>query len=266
MPIRVGPRLRAGSRSGMPQPTTHRSVVHVLHGRWEQPVLTDVLVLGIARVRSSYSIAGMTTEPDPVTGLRWVRPLKQGLPLTRDDLHYEDGAPIRLGDVVQIDLTEPRPQAPYVENVIANWDAGPPLFIRDLTEARRAAFFPRHIDPEPIKVIGRNPERSLCLVKPDTLEAVFSFDEETERFEARVMPRIGKLHSEDGLPVFDPYWLAWGRSFLGDKEFDQLDDAALRELVGETYLTLALNARGRTQVVGVHTIPNYQLTVDETTL
>ena len=47
-------------------------------------MLTDVLVLGIARVRSSYSVAGMTTEPDPVTGLRWVRPLKQGLPLQKE--------------------------------------------------------------------------------------------------------------------------------------------------------------------------------------
>lgn len=229
-------------------------------------MLTDVLVLGIARVRSSYSIAGMTTEPDPVTGLRWVRPLKQGLPLTRDDLHYEDGAPIRLGDVVQLDLAAPQAQPPFVENVVGNWEAGPPLFIRDLTEARRAAFFPKHIDPEPLKVIGRNPERSLCLVKPDSLEAVFSYDEEADRFEARVMPRIGKLHSEDGVPVFDPYWLAWGRNFLGDKEFDQLDDDQLRALVGETYLTLGLNARGRAQVIGVHTLPAYTLAVDETTL
>ncbi len=229
-------------------------------------MLIDVLVLGIARVRNNYSLAGMTTEPDAVTGLRWVRPIKLGAPLTRDDLHYEDGAPVRLGDVVQLDLVQPQPQPPHIENVVVNWEAGPPLFIRDLTDARRAAFFPKHIDPEPLAVLGRQPQRSLCLVKPDTLEAVFSYDEETERFEARLMPRIGKLYSEDGVPVFDPYWLAWGREFLGDKEFDQIDDEALHAMLGETYLTLALNARGRAQVIGVHTIPNYPLTVDETTL
>ncbi len=232
----------------------------------EQPVLTDVLVLGIARVRNNYSLAGMTTEADPVTGLRWVRPIKLGMPLTRDDLHYEDGGPVRLGDVVQLDVVQLQPQPPHVENVVVNWEAGPPRFIRDLTEARRAAFFPRHIDPEPRAVLSKHPQRSLCLVKPDSVEAVFSYDEETERFEARLMPRLGGLHSEDGLPVFDPYWLAWGREFLGDKEFEQIDDQSLRAMLGEMYLTIALNARGRFQIIGVHTIPNYTLSVDETTL
>jgi hypothetical protein len=98
------------------------------------------------------------------------------------------------------------------------------------------------------------------------VEAVFSYDAETERFEARLMPRLGRLHSEDGVPVFDPFWLQWGRDFLGDKEFDQIDHDALRGMLGEVYLTLALNARGRAQIIGVHTIPNYALTVDETTL
>lgn len=231
-------------------------------------MLTDVLILGMSRVRNNYSVVGMTTEPDPVTKLRWVRPLKQGLPLTRDDLHYEDGQPIRLGDVVQLDLVQPQTEAapPFVENVIANWDAGPPLFIRDLTEARRAAFFPKHLDPDLRAVLSKTPQRSVCLVKPDVVEAVFSFDEETERFEARLFPRFGKLQSPDGVPVYDPYWLKWGREHLGDQEFVQLDEAELRAAVGEMYLTLGLNARGRAQVIGVHTVPNYPLTVDENTI
>lgn len=228
-------------------------------------MLTDVLVLGIGRVRNNYSIVGMTTEPDPITGLRWIRPIKQGMPLTRDDLHYQDGAPIRLGDVVQVDVVQPQPQPPHIENVVVNWDAGV-LFIRDLTEARRAAFFPRHVDPEPASVLSRNRQRSICLVKPDYVEAVFSYDAETEKFEARLMPRIGGLYSEDGVPVFDPYWLQWGHDYLGDKEFDQIDDNTLRSMLGDIYLTLSVNARGRVQIIGVHTIPAYALNVDETTL
>lgn len=248
-----------------------RSVLRIIatnrtNQRRELCVLTEVLILGLARVRNNYSIAGMTTEPDPITRLRWVRPIKAGLPLTRDDLLYADGQPIRLGDVVQLDLHQPQGQPPFIENVVAQWEAGPPAFIRDLTEARRAAFFPRHLDPNPLEVLGRQPQRSLCLVKPDTIEAIFSFDEETERFEARLIPRIGRLYAEDGVPVFDPYWLQWGRAYLGDKEFDQIDDAALHEMLGDMYLTLALNARGRAQVIGVHTIPAYPLAVDETTL
>lgn len=233
-------------------------------------MLTEVLILGIGRVKHNYSVVGMTTESDPITKLRWVRPLKQGLPLTRDDLHYEDGQPLRLGDVVQLDLVQPVPEAPFAENVQANWETGPPLFIRDLTEARRAAFFPKHLDPDPLAVLGRDKQRSVCLVRPDNVEAVFSFDEETERLEARLMPTLvvgeKRLRSEDGIPVYDPYWLKWGHSQLGDSEFVQIDHANLHELVGDMYLTLALNARKRVQIIGVHTVPNFTLTVDENTI
>jgi len=229
-------------------------------------VLTDVLVLGIRQAGSNYSLVGMTAEADPITGRRWVRPVKNGLPLTRDDLIYEDGLPVRLGDVIQLDLLEPKPEPPFVENVVANWDAGPPIFIRDLTEARRAAFFPAHIDPEPQAVLRGSPSRSLCLVRPDDIEAVFSYDSEIQQFETRLFPRIGKMNKEDGVQVYDPYWKRWCRDQLGDEEYMHYDNAELRELVGEIYLTIGLNARGGVQVLGVHTVPAYEVPVDEHTL
>jgi hypothetical protein len=43
------------------------------------------------------------------------------------------------------------------------------------------------------------------------------------------MPRIGRLHSEDGVPVFDPYWRAWGRQQLGTEEYIEFDHAQLQE-------------------------------------
>lgn len=223
---------------------------------------TDVLILGLARAKHGFALAGMTTDPDPVTGLRWVRPIKQGTALTVDDVRYEDGTFIRLGDVVQLELVQPQPTPPHVENVIADWSNGPPAFIRDLNETRRASFFSKHLDPAPGDVLVRR-QRSLCLVQPDTLEAVFSYDEELDRFEARLMPRIGRLHSEDGVPVFDPYWRAWGRQQLGTEEYIEFDHAQLQEMLGQIYLTLSLNARGKAQVIGVHTTPAYQIDLDE---
>lgn len=227
---------------------------------------TDVLVLGIARVRQRYSVVGMTTQPDPITGLRWIRLLKQGLPLTRDDLHYEDGQPIRMGDVIQLETIEPQPTPPFVENVIVDWSSGPPAFIRELTEQRRAAFFPRHIDPDPKAVLSRTPSRSVCLLKPDTIEAVFTFDAETERFEARVFPRFGRLKSDDGVPVFDPYWQAWGMQQMGDEEYLELTAEQIAATLGDIYLTIGLNARQRAQVLGVHSVPGYSVSIDEHTL
>lgn len=233
-------------------------------------MLTDVLILGLAQVKNSMSLAGMTTQPDPVTGLRWVRPIKIGGSLTLDDLRYDDGLLVRMGDVIRLDLQEADSQSPFVENVPTIFGEEPPVLIRELTEARRAAFFPKHIDPDPLAVLGKERQRSLCLVRPDHVDAVFSFDEETERFEARLMPTIiiggRKLSSEDGVPVHDVYWKAWGRQQLGDKEFDQIDDATLRGELGDLYLTLGLNARGKVQIIGVHTVPDYTAGLDLSTL
>lgn len=228
-------------------------------------MLTDVLILGLTRTRSGISVAGMTTEPDPLTGLRWVRPIKADAPLTLDDLRYDDGALIRLGDVVQLDLQQPQPQPPHVENVLATFGEQPLAFIRELTDSRRVAFFPKHLDPAPGDVLIHR-RRSLCLVQPDALEAVFNYDAETERFEARLMPRVGKLHSEDGVPVADLFWRAWGQQQLAEEEYMELDDAALREMFGDIYLTLGLGPRGGPLVLGVHTVPNYQLTIDDTAI
>ncbi|HEX6287814.1 MAG TPA: hypothetical protein VFZ66_01415 [Herpetosiphonaceae bacterium] len=208
----------------------------------------------------------MTTQPDPITGLRWIRPIKANGPVTVDDVRYEDGTLIRLGDVVQLEVLQPQPEPPFVENMIVDWNQGPPAFIRELTDARRQAFFPKHIDPAPIEVLGRQPQRSVCLVRPDTVEALFSYDEEAQRFEARLMPRIGRLYSEEGVPVFDPYWRKWGQQQLSEEEYREIDHDTLHGIVGEIYLVLGLGARGRPQVIGVHTIPAYQLDPDEAVL
>src|SRR3712207_4659341 len=80
---------------------------------------TDVLILGVARQGPSIMPAGMTTERDPVTGLRWVRtPTLQ--PLSPEALRYEDGELVRPGDVIRVALEPTEVQAPFVE--AAAWD------------------------------------------------------------------------------------------------------------------------------------------------
>jgi hypothetical protein len=227
-------------------------------------VRTDVLVLGVSQIKNTISIAGMTTEADPVTRLRWVRPIKRGGAVTFDDLRYDDGALLRLGDVVQMDLEPTDAQPPFVEFARAPFDE-PLHFIRELTEARRAAFFPKHVDPDPRAVLIRS-ERSVCLVQPKEIEAIFTFDEEMQIFEARLFPKIPAgdktLSVEDGLPVGDIYWKRWGQTQLNGEEYVEFDDATLREMLGDVYLTLALNARKRVQVIGVHTIADYTAGLD----
>ncbi|WP_217562715.1 hypothetical protein, partial [Streptomyces sp. GbtcB6] len=89
----------------------------------------------------------------------------------------------------------------------------------------------------PADVLARR-QRSLCLIKPDSVEAVFTRDEETDRFEARLIFNVGRLRNEDGLPVGDVFWRAWGSDQLGDEEYVEFDEAALQAEFGDLYLAI----------------------------
>jgi hypothetical protein len=221
-------------------------------------VLTDVLVLGLARASNGLILAGMTTEPDPVTGLRWVRPTASGAPLALDDLRYADGNLVQMGDVVRLDLQPTQTEPPFVEAMLVNWQAQPLQRVRTLTNARRRTFFPKHLDPAPGDVLARR-QRSLCLIKPDTVEALFARDPETERFEARLIFTVGRLRNEDGLPVGDLFWRAWGAHQLGDEEYIEFDQATLEAELGPLYLAIGLGPRGGPLVIGVHPTINYHI-------
>ncbi len=225
-------------------------------------MLTDVLLLAIAHTRRGWSIAGMTTEPDPRTVLRWVRPVKPDGPFTRDDLRYPDGSLMRLGDVVRLDLHQLAGQAPYIENVAVDWATHPPSRVRTLSAERQRTFFPKHLDPSPADVLVRR-QRSLCLIQPDRIEAVFGRDPESGRFEARLMLTIGRLQNEDGVPVTDPFWRAWGSQQLGSEEYLEIDQHTLRTTLGDIYVVLGLGPRGGPMVIGVHTVPALAIDLDD---
>ena len=38
----------------------------------------EILMLAVTKMLAGVCIAGMTTEADPVSGLRWVRPVREG--------------------------------------------------------------------------------------------------------------------------------------------------------------------------------------------
>src|SRR5688500_20324459 len=81
--------------------------------------ITDVLILAVARRGGGLSIAGMTTERDATTGLRWVRPVPEEGRWSLGDLRYADGTLVRPGDVVRLDLAPAEGLAPFVENAVA---------------------------------------------------------------------------------------------------------------------------------------------------
>lgn len=233
---------------------------------------TDLLILAISRQPGGLSVAGMTTERDPKTGLRWVRLVPADEPLQLDALRYADGALARPGDVVRLQLGEAQPASPQVENVIVALDDEPLERVRQLPDERRATFFGEHLDPAPREVLGER-QRSLCLVRPDFMTSIIEYDEETDHFDAKFAVTIpsGQL-KEDGTPkylrsrediiVTDIYWRARMRDLLGAEEFMELNETELREQIGEIYLVIGLSPKGGPRVLGVHSVPAYDAAID----
>jgi hypothetical protein len=229
-----------------------------------------ILILAVTRMRGGVCVAGMTTEPDPVAGLRWVRPVKQHGTLLVGDIRYADGALMRIGDVVMWQLGEARPDPPHMEDVLVDPVRCPAGLLRRLDTGRRARFCAEHLDRAPDDVLLHE-TRSLCLARPTATMAWWSYDAYNGHYEARMAFRVGGFDTGSrGVAVTDLAWRALGRVWLdGDQEL-RLDERALRERLGDIYLTIG---RGRVfegrrwpLVVGVHAAGLPDITLDESML
>ncbi len=182
--------------------------------------MLQVLLLAMSKMLSGICAAGFTPERNPVTGLRWVRPVREFDTLLPGDLTGADGYLLRCGDVVEINLLSPRPAAPHTEDWVTDFVRCRPRLVRRLQSERRASFFAKHLDPAPEDVLIHH-TRSLCLVHPEHVQAHFAFDTYSGKYEARmsvVLP--GDAHhpqaaSPRGIPVTDLKWRAWGRTWFG---------------------------------------------------
>jgi hypothetical protein len=230
----------------------------------------DILILAVTRMRGGVCVAGMTTEPDPVARLRWVRPVKQHGALLLGDIRYGDGALMRIGDVVAWRLGEARPDPPHVEDVLVDPVRATARLLRRLGPERRVRFCAEHLDRAPDDVLIHE-TRSLCLAQPAAVEAWWSYDLYNGHYEARIAFRAGGFDTgERGVAVTDLAWRALGRAWLAGGERLRLGDAALRERIGQLYLAVG---RGRTfegrrwpLVVGVHAAGLPEVEIDEDNL
>lgn len=230
----------------------------------------EILILAVTRMRGGVCVAGMTAERDPITCLRWVRPVKPHRQLLPGDIRYPDGALMRLGDVVAWGLGEPRPDPPHVEDVLVDPVRDRAELRRRLDPAHRARFCAGHLDRAPEDVLVHE-IRSLCLLRPDSATAAWSHDSYSGHYEARMAFRLGDFSTEErGIPVTDVAWRALGRAWLEGRARLELDDVALRERVGDLYLAIG---RGRMYegrrwplIVGVHAAGMPELAIDERAL
>jgi hypothetical protein len=234
----------------------------------------EVLILAMTRMLSGVCTAGFTRQSDPVSHLRWVRPVKEHGSLLLGDLTDADGQVIQLGDVVELHLQSPRSHPPHTEDWIADFIFRRPRLLRRLEGDRRSRFLARHLDQAPQDVLGRDPTRSLCLIRPDRLWACFTLDPHSLKYETRIgfvlqgipHPRADSPH---GVSVTDLKWRALGRGWLGDRGGQlRLDDGDLRKRLRaeDIYLALGLSRgyQGKLWllVIGVHVVPDYHAQID----
>jgi hypothetical protein len=236
----------------------------------------EVLILAMSKMLSGVCTAGFTREPDPVTGLRWVRPVREFDTLLPGDVTDAGGRLAQCSDVVELNLVAPRPDPPHVEDWLTDFVRHRPRLLRRLEGQKRARFFARYLDRAPEDVLVRY-TRSLCLVQPEWVAARFSLDLYSGKYEARmsfVLPGDAnhpRATSRRGVSVTDLKWRALGRTWLRREEGRRLSldhDALCQRLGTETlYLAVGLSRNWQGEywplVVGVHVVPDYEMEIDD---
>jgi hypothetical protein len=234
----------------------------------------------MTKMRSGICVAGLTPEPDPTTGLRWVRPVRDFDTVQPGDMCDQDGCLFGCSDVVELRLIEPRPDPPHVEDWLTDFVYHRPHRLRRLEGEKRASFFSRYLDPAPRDVLTHC-TRSLCLVAPQHVWARFSLDAYSGKYQSRMGFELapaddlseppGVLWRTDpgGISVTDLRWQALGKAWLGERGGHltvRESDLYARLNAQDLYLTIGLSRewKGRCWplVVGVHTVPDYPVPTD----
>ena len=235
---------------------------------------TEVLVLAMTKMLSGICTAGVTHDPDPVTGLRWVRPVREFGSLLPGDMTCADGHLAACCDVVELNLLSPLPDPPHTEDWLTDFVHHRPRLLRRLEGEKRASFFAGHVDRAPEDVLIHH-KRSLCLVKPEHVCADFVLDTYSGKYQARMsfvlsgQVNAPQTTSPHGVSVTDLKWRALGRVWLNEASGHlRLEHETLHERLqaDAIYLSLGLSRNWQGAhwllVVGVHAIPDYKTTID----
>ena len=239
----------------------------------------EVLIMVVTHMLSGVCTAGFCLHPHPTSHLAWVRPVKEHGSLLLGDLTDAEGRVIQCDDVVALNLIKHRPDPPHAEDWTTDFIFHRPRLLRRLEGDKRARFLAGHLDKAPQKVLGPQPSRSLCLVRPERCWASFTMDTYSLKYEARIGFTLDgiphqRASTPRGIPVTDLKWRALGRRWLEEDGVEELslDETGLQKRLRapEIFLSLGLGRSYRGEswllVIGVHTVPDYQAEIDYTQL
>ena len=233
--------------------------------------MATVLILAVAKTLGGLSVAGMTTEHDKVTGLRWVRPTREHGPIQMADLTTRNHQVLRPFDVVEINLLRHRPVPPLIENCVTDFGDHPRV-LRRLQGERRQRFLHKYCDRVPQQVL-RSQQRSLCLIQARNVTGSFRREANSAAVDARLRFRsagrvYGGSYVKGGFATTDLRWLEMGSKWLPEGGgWIEFDESALETRLGieEIYLVVSLHyteqRRFEPVIIGVHSVPEYQIPV-----
>jgi hypothetical protein len=176
--------------------------------------------------------------------------------------------------VIELNLLAPRSVPPHSEDWLTDFVQHPPRRLRRLEGKKRSGFFASHLDRAPRDVLIHH-TRSLCLIQPEHVSASLSLDTYSGKYQARLSFAFNSHGDpplstrEDDVSVTDVKWRALGRNWLRQTEGHlTLEHEDLRERLNADAIYLALGLSRSWQgkhwllVVGVHVVPDYEVTVD----
>ena len=135
----------------------------------------DLLILAVTKMLGGVCIAGMTSEPDPVTGLRWVRPIREYGHVLLGDITTPDQEVLRPFDVVRFNLIRPHPHRPTLKTGSPTLCTSAPALSAALRASAGQASWTSTWTLAPLQVL-KDRQRSLCLIKPSWVKGCFHLD------------------------------------------------------------------------------------------
>jgi hypothetical protein len=198
----------------------------------------------------------------------WIRPTTDTRRLSNSDVRDKAGDLIEPLDLVEFDLVRPEPSAPHVEDWLADFQRPVSVLSRPGLNVRQKVLeAAAESSPDPVL---RNKKRSLVLVEPDRIEAAVFDPCSYSKYKVRLSFNLGQTlcqgeSAEPGYPCTDLKLRAWGRRF-GQRT--ELDDIGLRRLLQteRIFLAIGLTRPFRDNywpmVVGFHTLPDFQASID----
>ncbi|MEW6097088.1 MAG: hypothetical protein AB1567_11290 [bacterium] len=237
----------------------------------KEPITKDIVVLAMTKMANGVCIAGV----EPETG-EWIRPVRLDISdpmehcIQLTDFIIKGQPHIKPLALSRFGLKEPNPVPPHIEDWLIDRRVKPNL-LKELSNPERLDFLNLHSSQNTLsKLEGLN--CSLGMIIP----LDFSFHFKPNKAGDDIAVRVNfsaNSRNYSNIPCSDIKMRALGRkvlSYLGKSEHwlfrQDFDKKGYQQVFFAMGLTRLYKGKNWLMVIGVHTVPEYQVAIDFTNL